>query len=114
MIFLTVLALTATVLQPPRGAPRAARPDTIDRRPVVIRGATIVDFSNFGGSAADVPDAVVVVDRGRIVAAGPRARVRVPAHARIIDARGRYVVPGYVDGFAALANQAFANAFLAM
>lgn len=44
-----------------------------------------------------VPDAAVVVDGGKIVAAGPRARVRVPEGARIIDAAGDALLPGLWD-----------------
>ena len=42
-----------------------------------------------------VPDATVLVRNGRIVAAG--ANVAVPAGARRIDGRGRYLIPGLAD-----------------
>jgi hypothetical protein len=44
-----------------------------------------------------VPDQTVVVRGGRIAAAGPSARVRPPAGARRVDARGRYLIPGLWD-----------------
>ena len=91
----------------------AAHQDTTPTT-LVIRGGTIVDVRDYGASARDLRDAVVVVEHGKITAVGPRASTKVPAGARVIDARGKYVVPGYVDGFAALANQAFANADLYM
>jgi imidazolonepropionase-like amidohydrolase len=59
----------------------------------VLTGATLV---NSDGSAP-VPDAVVVMRDGRIVQAGPASTVAVPEHAQLIDARGKWVVPGYVD-----------------
>jgi imidazolonepropionase-like amidohydrolase len=34
---------------------------------------------------------------GRIVQAGPAAKIAVPKGAQVIDARGKWVVPGYVD-----------------
>ena len=61
-------------------------------RPVAFEGATLVTIS---GPA--VPDGVLVVHRGKIVAAGPRAAVRVPADAQRVDARGKTIMPGLVD-----------------
>lgn len=65
------------------------------RDPVLaITGATLIDGR--GGPA--VPDAVVVIQGDRIVAAGPAGRTPVPAGAaRVIDARGLYVLPGLID-----------------
>src|SRR6185295_9572713 len=63
------------------------------RGPFAIVGATLVD----GTGRAPVPDSVVVVQGDRIVAAGPRAGVKVPRGARVIDGKGRWVVPGLWD-----------------
>ena len=38
-----------------------------------------------------------MIDEGRIVAAGPRARVKIPLHAIVIDARGKTILPGLWD-----------------
>jgi imidazolonepropionase len=45
-----------------------------------------------------IPDAALLIDDGRIVAAGPFAelRTRIPPHA-VVDAQGRCVTPGFVD-----------------
>jgi imidazolonepropionase-like amidohydrolase len=59
----------------------------------VIDGATLID----GNGGAAVPDAVVVVDGARIRAAGPRSSVQIPAGAKVVDAKGRYVLPGLID-----------------
>jgi len=61
--------------------------------PVAWVGATLVDATG----AAPVPDAVVVVDGGRIVAAGPRSMVKIPRGARRIDVRGKTILPGLWD-----------------
>jgi imidazolonepropionase-like amidohydrolase len=42
-------------------------------------------------------DRTVVVRDGRIVAEGPSAKVRAPAGARVVDARGKYLIPGLWD-----------------
>jgi imidazolonepropionase-like amidohydrolase len=60
---------------------------------VAIEGATLID----GNGGPPVPDAVIVIDGSRITAVGPRASVRVPSGATAIDAKGRYVVPGFID-----------------
>lgn len=56
-------------------------------------GATLID----GAGAAPVPDAIVVVQDGRIVAAGPRATTPVPASAERVDLSGRFLIPGLTD-----------------
>jgi len=60
---------------------------------VAYVNARLVD----GTGAPPVPDAVVVVERGKIVAAGPRAKVSVPSGARTVDAAGNTLVPGLWD-----------------
>lgn len=58
-----------------------------------ITGGTLID----GNGGAPISDAVVVISGAEIAAAGPRATTAVPAGATIIDARGKYVMPGLVD-----------------
>ena len=58
-----------------------------------VVGATLID----GTGGPPVPDAVVVMSGSRIVSAGPRRSVSIPAGATEIDARGRWLVPGFID-----------------
>jgi len=60
---------------------------------LAIRGGRLVD--GFGGDPVD--RASVVVEEGRITAAGPDASVSVPRDARVLDATGCTVLPGIVD-----------------
>jgi imidazolonepropionase-like amidohydrolase len=60
---------------------------------LAITGGTLVD----GTGAPPVPDAVIVVDGDRIVAAGPRAKVTIPRGATNVDATGGFVIPGLWD-----------------
>jgi len=60
---------------------------------VVLRGATLIDGT--GGPA--ISDALVVIRAGRIVAAGARGSVAIPAGARVENLTGRYLVPGFFD-----------------
>ncbi|MDQ3804129.1 MAG: amidohydrolase family protein [Acidobacteriota bacterium] len=61
-------------------------------RAVAFTGATLVTVS---GPA--VQDGVLVVHRGKIVAAGPRASVTIPPGAQVVDAKGKTIMPGLVD-----------------
>lgn len=99
-----VAALAAALLAtPPQGT-----------TPLAIRGGTIVDVRDFGSSSRDLRDATVIIERGKITAVGPRRSTKIPVGARVFDAGGKFVVPGYIDGFSALSSQAFANADLYM
>jgi hypothetical protein len=88
---------------------------TATTQPVTaLVGGTLVDVSNSGHSAHDIPNAVVVVRDGKIEAAGPAALVRIPKDAKAIDYKGSYILPGLIDGFAGLNSQVQANAWLYM
>lgn len=58
-----------------------------------IVGGTVID----GNGGPPLADAVILVTGSRITAVGPRAEVRIPASATVIDAKGRYVIPGLID-----------------
>ena len=53
-----------------------------------------------GDGSEPFQGATVVIRDGRVVAAGPGARI--PADARIVDANGKWVTPGIVAGFSRL------------
>jgi Amidohydrolase family len=54
----------------------------------------------------------VIITDGQITAVGARGKVRVPKGAKVVDAKGRYLVPGLIDGFGAMRSPAFARAYL--
>jgi imidazolonepropionase-like amidohydrolase len=60
---------------------------------VAITGVTVID----GVDSAPRRNQTVVVRGTRIAAVGPAASVGVPAGARVIDGRGKYLVPGLWD-----------------
>jgi imidazolonepropionase-like amidohydrolase len=106
------LALTAQAC----GEPRAVRFITMDAPSFAIVHVRVID----GTGAPGRDDQTVVVQGGRIVAAGSAAAVRPPSAARIIDGKGRTVIPGlvgmhehlfYQDGY--LAQAPFARLYLA-
>jgi hypothetical protein len=59
---------------------------------VLIRGIMIPDLSGRGKN--DIPD--------------------ISGELKIIEAKGKFLLPGLIDGFAAINNQAYANAYLYM
>ena len=60
---------------------------------LVIRNGTLID----GTGAAPVADAVVVVEKGTIRAAGPASAFDTPEGARELDAGGGFIIPGLID-----------------
>jgi imidazolonepropionase-like amidohydrolase len=69
----------------------------------VLTGATLID----GTGAAPVPDAAVVVDGGRVAAAGARGALSWPSDAEVIDVRGRTIIPGLIDAHDHLASHGY-------
>ena len=42
-------------------------------------------------------DQTIIIEHDRIVATGPSRRVKIPANATVIDATGKYIMPGMTD-----------------
>jgi hypothetical protein len=81
---------------------------------LVLKGGTIIDVTDFGNSEHDVPNATVVIEGGRIKAAGSASSVKTPKGAKVIDVSGKYIVPGLIDCFGIINDQGYANAYLYM
>jgi hypothetical protein len=79
---------------------------------LAIVGGTLIDLSNYGHSTNDIADSVVLIDEGKIVAVGPASQITIPSGSTRIDAHGKFLIPGLIDGFGALRTQAFGNAYL--
>src|SRR5437899_12632383 len=58
-----------------------------------ITGGTLID----GSGRAPVNDAVVIIKGDSIAAVGRRGQIKIPIGARVIDARGLIVAPGFID-----------------
>jgi hypothetical protein len=81
---------------------------------IALIGGRAIDVSNFGDSHSDLEDVIVLSDGERISAVGSRDSIIIPEDARIIDIRGKYIVPGLIEGFGIVKNQSYANAYLYM
>jgi len=82
--------------------------------PIALIGATVIDVSNFGNLSNDIPNAVVILQGGKIIKTGGKEFVKIPSNAKVIDVKGKYIIPGLIDGFSVLNNQGQANAHLYM
>ena len=60
---------------------------------ITIAGATLLD----GAGAEPIHDAVVIIRGDRIERAGARADIPVPEGGEVIDATGKFLIPGLVD-----------------
>jgi imidazolonepropionase-like amidohydrolase len=78
-------ALTATA------GCRQAQPDGI-----ALVGATLLD----GSGGPPLPDATVVVRRGRIESVGTRGGFTLPPRTTQVDVSGRWIMPGLIDAHA--------------
>lgn len=79
---LAAVATTAVAMRPAQAS-----------QGVAFTHVTVID----GDSPTPRVDETVVVQANRIVAAGPSASVAIPAGTRVIDGRGKYLVPGFWD-----------------
>ncbi|MFQ5789453.1 MAG: amidohydrolase family protein [Acidobacteriota bacterium] len=59
----------------------------------ILRGATVID----GTGARPIEDAVVVVDKDRIVSVGPAGGIDPPEEAKVSDFLGKWILPGMID-----------------
>ncbi len=71
----------------------AAQESLRPQGPVAFVGGMLLD----GYESRPIHHAVVVIDGGRISAAGPRHRIDLPAGATVINVGGRTLLPGLID-----------------
>jgi imidazolonepropionase-like amidohydrolase len=77
--------------------------------PIALVGGTLIDVT---GKPA-TPNAAVIIQGDRITAAGPRATVKIPANARLIDVAGKFLLPGLWDMHSHFYQAEFGPAYLA-
>ena len=62
--------------------------------PLVLHGGTLIDATG----RPPIEDAVIIVEGERIKAIGRRGALAIPRGARIIDVKGKTILPGFIDG----------------
>lgn len=76
---------------------------------LVLLGGTLID----GTGKTPLVDSVIVIEGDRIKTIGTRSEVKIPDGATIVDARGKYIVPGLWDMHAHFYQVDFGPAYLA-
>ena len=87
----SLLRATFSILLPILCADRIVSAQT---RPIAVVGGTLID----GTGKAAVEDSVIVFQDGRIQSVGKRGEVTLPRGAQVIDAKGKTILPGLIDG----------------
>jgi len=71
-----------------------ARSEAQNATPLVIQGGTLIDATG----RPPLEDAVIVIEGNRFKAVGKRGEVAVPTGSRILDVKGKTILPGLIDG----------------
>ncbi|RLD65345.1 MAG: hypothetical protein DRI95_08940 [Bacteroidetes bacterium] len=80
---------------------------------ILIKGGTIINAKWNGSEADDIKNGFILIKNDKIIRVGKlEDTTSLPEKVQIIDAEGKYIVPGLIDGFAVINNQAYSNAFL--
>jgi imidazolonepropionase-like amidohydrolase len=77
--------------------------------PVALTGATLIDVTGKPATS----NSVVILQGDRIVAAGPRASIKIPGNAKVIDVSGKFLLPGLWDMHAHFYQAEFGPTYLA-
>jgi len=81
---------------------------------IFIKGGTLLNLLDKNGKFYDIPNGYIFFCDNKIIDFGTFShKTQIPENARIINAAGKFIVPGLIDGFAVINNQFYANAFLA-
>ena len=60
---------------------------------LAISHVTVIDMTG----APSAPDQTVLIDKEKIIALGPSNSISIPYGAKVLDARGRFLIPGLSD-----------------
>src|SRR5215475_2894331 len=96
-----LLLLASGYGQPPQNKPPA--------KPLVINHVTVIDAT--GADAKS--DMAVVITGDRITAIGKAAEVKFPKDAQLVEAAGKFLIPGLWDMHTHIATQDFLGLFIA-
>jgi len=87
-VIFTIVASIAIALLRHDGFTQQSAPSTT----TVLTGATLID----GTGRAAIPESVIVIDDGKFTAVGGK-ETNYPANANVINAAGKFIIPGLVD-----------------
>ena len=79
----------------------------------LIKGATLLNMQDENGNFYDIQNGYILFDENKIIDFGKlETNTIFPENVNPIDATGKFIIPGLIDGFAVLNSQFYANAFL--
>jgi imidazolonepropionase-like amidohydrolase len=90
-VALPLLLARGVALGQARARPAGSHP--ADDLPLSLTHVTVIDAT---GTPAQ-PDMTVIISGGRITALGPAAKIAVPAGSHVVDATGKFLIPGLWD-----------------
>jgi imidazolonepropionase-like amidohydrolase len=93
MVVLTAIGLTTANTASGRSSPSAPPEMAQAPRSFGITNVTVIDVER----GARLRDHTVIIEGGRISTVGPSSQVRVPDGYGVVQARGKFVIPGLVD-----------------
>ncbi|MEP6611081.1 MAG: amidohydrolase family protein [Mucilaginibacter sp.] len=88
-----------------KSTPKSTAADKV----IAITGGTVIDVVN----SKSIPNSTVIIENGIIKSVGETGKVNIPAGAKIIDAKGKTVLPGLWDMHAHFEQVDWGPAYLA-
>ncbi|QEC78173.1 amidohydrolase family protein [Mucilaginibacter ginsenosidivorax] len=88
---------------------KAASPAGAVNKVIAITGGNLVDVN----TGTSMPDAVILIEDGLVKATGKAGAVKIPAGAKIIDAKGKTILPGLWDMHSHFEQAEWGPAYLA-
>ncbi|MCK4561809.1 MAG: hypothetical protein KAT78_02795 [Flavobacteriaceae bacterium] len=80
---------------------------------LIITGGTIINLSDNGKSSHDIKNKAILINADTIFDIVDASTIS-NKQKNVIDATGKFIMPGLTDGFTVINNQNYANAFLYM
>src|SRR5260370_3196185 len=100
-LMLALCFVLATLLFP--------KAESTQLRPLVLTHVTVIDAT----VAAAKPEMTVVITSDRITELGPTNKVRIPRDAQVVDATGKFLIPGLWDMHVHLFGKEYLKLFAA-
>jgi len=80
---------------------------------LLIKGGTLINTNNTGRDEHDLENSYILVKDSLIVEVGVlNEDIDFPDSCIELDARGKYILPGLIDGFGTINNQDYATAYI--
>jgi len=74
----------------------------------VLKGGTLID----GNGNSPIENTLIILEQGKIKSISPHQNTKIPFPAKIINAKGRYIIPGLIDMHVHCVDESFLSLFL--